>query len=64
MRHGNDTTYMKILPSQYDNLKKWSDGDFISDFDIHNILQNLKSLIYQKTNTRRNTFRRTTRKFG
>ncbi|MGA8842983.1 MAG: LodA/GoxA family CTQ-dependent oxidase, partial [Nitrososphaeraceae archaeon] len=37
--------YMTILPSQYDNLKKWCDGDFISDFDRIKF----NSLIDQKT---------------
>jgi hypothetical protein len=31
--NGKFRTFMTILPSQYDNLKKWSEGDFISDFD-------------------------------
>ena len=31
--NGKFRTFMTILPSQYDNLKRWSEGDFISDFD-------------------------------
>ena len=45
--NGKFRTFMTILPSQYDNLRKWSDGDFISDFDdtqVKNTLEQRKPL--------------------
>ncbi len=48
MRRGNDTTFMKILPSQYDNLKKWSKGDFISDFDDSQYTSEFKKVLFQR----------------
>src|SRR5690242_12823003 len=30
---GKIQTWMTILPFQYDNLKRWSEGDFISDWN-------------------------------
>ena len=38
--NGKFRTWMTVLPSQYENLKRWSQGDFASDFD-ENILDKI-----------------------
>ena len=42
---GSIETWMTVLPSQYENLKRWSEGDFISDWkeDSHiNLFDQMK----------------------